>query len=1314
MAEWSPEANAIFLQALEVADPDERRAYLDAACGAGALRARVERLLEADGRAGSFLEGPATDLVPGGEEPAREGPGALIGPYKLLQQIGEGGMGTVWMAEQTEPVQRKVALKVIRPGLDSRQVVARFEAERQALALMDHPSIAKVLDGGATEEGRPYFVMELVKGAPITTFCDERRLTPRERLGLFVPVCRALQHAHTKGVIHRDLKPSNVLVALYDGRPVTKVIDFGVAKATAQKLTERTLFTEFGSVVGTLEYMSPEQAEPNQLDVDTRSDVYSLGVLLYQLLTGTTPLERNRLRGTTLLEALRLIREEEPPRPSARLSTAEGLPAIATDRGLGPRGLSDLVRGELDWIVMKALEKDRNRRYQSALAFADDVARYLADEPVQACPPSAGYRLRKLVRRHKRALATAAVLGLTLLVALGAVAGSAGWVLRDRGARQAKLAGDMQLALQRGELLQEQGKRFEALAALEHAELLAGEAAPAPALRGRLAALRGRLDAEARDEDFVARFEAIRLREQSRVNEQESRFALEAAFPEVRQALQQYGIAVGVTPLSEAVARVQGRPADVQARLLAALHECLAYAPSQEAEARRWLVEVLNAADDDPWRAQLRQAWVADDGPAFGRLAGRAEVRKQPPSFLLWVAHRLPPGAGPTRLEMLRRAQQTYPADFWANHGLAAALREGGRPAEAVRYYTAALALRPDNPGVYLNRADALRAAGDLDGALADLRQAVARAPRYAMAHDSLGLALWDKGDEEGAVAAYRRALVIDPKLATAHNNLGHALSARGDQEGAAAALRQALALDPEFAQAHNNLGIVLGRQGDREGAVAAYHRATELGPRRAPAHFNLGIALWDRGDREGAIAAYRRATEIDPSHALAHLNLGVALRAAGDGKGAVVALRRAVELSPRLARAHANLASALLDAGEVELAVAACRRAIDLDPRGALAHNTLGNARWATGDREGAASAYRRALELNPQLAAAHYNLGNALRRQRDLKGAAAAYRRAVAIDPAYTLAHLNLGNVLLSLKDHKGAIPALRRALEFDPHNARVHNSLGVALRAAGDLKGAVAACLRAVELAPQLAEAQCNLGLALRADGDLKGAVAAYRRALELDPRYALAHYNMGFALRDQGDREGAIAAFRRAVAVKPQFAPAHYNLGRALHQKGELHDALTAYQEAVRLQPDNAQAREQLQAVAWLLASPAGAQVRDPEQALALVRQISRLSPRNAAYWSTLGAAYYRAGDWKASVAALEKSMELRQGGDGFDWFFLAMARWQLGEKGPAREWYERAARWTDRHAPNSQQLQRFRAEAAALLKREGPSAKPEAK
>jgi WD40 repeat protein/serine/threonine protein kinase len=403
------DAKTIFGRAQELAAPDERAAYLDQTCGSDVeLRAEVESLLQALARAGDFLSKPVAPQAVG-PPPLVEGPGSRIGPYRLLQQLGEGGMGVVYLAEQQEPLRRALALKIIKPGMDSAQVIARFEVERQALALMDHPNIARVYDAGTTASGRPYFVMELVHGAPITQYCDENRLSPRERLELFVPVCQAIQHAHQKGIIHRDLKPSNVLVTLADGKPVPKVIDFGVAKAVAQPLPEQTLLTQWGAVVGTLEYMAPEQAEASAQGVDTRSDIYSLGVLLYELLTGTTPLERQRLRQAALGEILRLIQEEEPPRPSARLSdSGERLPEVSAQRRMEPAQLTKLVRGELDWIVMKALEKDRARRYETASGLAHDLQRYLQDEPVEACPPSAGYRLRKFARKHRTALLTAA------------------------------------------------------------------------------------------------------------------------------------------------------------------------------------------------------------------------------------------------------------------------------------------------------------------------------------------------------------------------------------------------------------------------------------------------------------------------------------------------------------------------------------------------------------------------------------------------------------------------------------------------------------------------------------------------------------------------------------------------------------------------------------------------------------------------------------------------------------------------------------------------------------------------------------------
>jgi serine/threonine protein kinase len=441
---------AVFLAAIESKDPAERVAILNAQCAGDAeLRHRVEALLDALFQSDKLPGVGTLDLAGIWQETivGSSSGKVLAGRYKLSEEIGEGAMGSVWVAEQMQPVRRRVAIKLIKPGMDSRQVLSRFEVERQALALMDHPNIAKVLDGGVTDEGHPFFVMEYVKGVPITEFCDQAKVNVEGRLNLFVQVCQAVQHAHQKGIVHRDLKPSNILVCLYDGQPVPKVIDFGLAKAMNQPLTEHTLYTAHGLMVGTPLYMSPEQAEFNNLDVDTRTDIYSLGVVLYELLTGTTPLDRQRFKDTAWQEVVRLIKEEEPKKPSTKLSGSGALPAVAAQRSLEPAQLTRLVRGDLDWIVMKSLEKERSRRYETANGLARDLQRYLADEVVEARPPSAGYRLRKFVRRN-RGLVVAA--GLITLALVGGIAGTTWGMIRAaaraEGERLAKLDAEEQKA----------------------------------------------------------------------------------------------------------------------------------------------------------------------------------------------------------------------------------------------------------------------------------------------------------------------------------------------------------------------------------------------------------------------------------------------------------------------------------------------------------------------------------------------------------------------------------------------------------------------------------------------------------------------------------------------------------------------------------------------------------------------------------------------------------------------------------------------------------------------------------------------------
>jgi serine/threonine protein kinase/tetratricopeptide (TPR) repeat protein len=979
MSEANPRTESLFWSALAISSPEERARYLDQACGGDQqLRGRIEELLAAYPKVEGFLELRApSPAVTVDEARATERPGTVIGPYKLLQPIGEGGMGTVFLAEQTRPVHRKVALKVIKSGMDSRQVIARFEAERQALAMMDHVNIARVFDGGTTENGRPYFVMELVHGVPITKYCDDNRLTPRERLELFVPVCQAIQHAHQKGIIHRDVKPSNVMITPYDGKPVPKVIDFGVAKATEQKLTERTLFTQYGTMVGTLEYMSPEQAEMSAPGVDTRSDIYSLGVLLYELLTGSTPLTHKRMKEAAYAEIVRMIKEEEPPKPSTRLSeSGEALASISAQRHTEPAKLTKLVRGELDWIVMKCLEKDRNRRYETTNGLAMDVQRYLNDEPVAACPPSATYRLRKFVRRNKAGLAVAGLV-FFFVVLLGA---GIGWAVRDRAERENRLAAQVEQILDDVDRLEGEQKWSEALAAIERAEaaLTSGEAG---------GAIRKRVSDVHRCLAFVRRLERIR---ESRNTIVDAKLGNRRAVRDYLELFREYGVDVETLPAEEAVARLRTRPA-LAVPIATALDDCVAtWRLLDEGEPGwRLLVAVARGLDPDPLRdllrAMLGQPITPESRAELRRLAESIDVKAQMPATLVTLGRALN-GAqlNDSAIQILEVECELGVQPVIGRVGMLCLLQDllaRKDYAGAVRYFSILVSLHPDNWAAHANLGAGLYEQRKYVEAEAEFREAIHREPHEAVVHRNLGAALERQGKNAEAEAEFREAIRLKPENPLAHDNLGVVLARQSKYAEAVDAHREAIRLKPD-ANAYYNLGVALERQGKRAEAVDACREAIRIKPDWGLPYYMLGRELIMQGKWAEAIQAWGKLVELEPWHALRHNQLAWLLATCSDPKfrdppRAVALAKKAVELEPKNGLYWKMLGVAQYRAADWKASIAALEKSMALRNGGnSFDWFFLAMASWKQGDKEKARQWYDRAVQWMEKNAPPHEEL--------------------------------------------------------------------------------------------------------------------------------------------------------------------------------------------------------------------------------------------------------------------------------------------------------------------------------------------------
>jgi tetratricopeptide (TPR) repeat protein/tRNA A-37 threonylcarbamoyl transferase component Bud32 len=1114
--------------------------------------------------------------------------------YQVLGEIARGGIGVVYKGRDKD-LNRDIALKVLRAEfIDRDDVIQRFIEEAQIGGQLQHPGIVPIYGIGLQHDGRPCFAMKLIKGQTLAELLASNR-GGIDLLVVFEQVAQTMAYVHSRGVIHRDLKPANIMIGAFGE---VQVVDWGFAKVLGHaeparpeqtmiatvRSAEKGSQSVAGSVMGTPAYMPPEQAMGRIEDLDERSDVFALGAILCEILTGKAP-----YTGETkdqIIAATQCLLEDAHERLDA---------ADAADE------LKDLVR---DCLKPKMGDRPQSARIVAErtsdhFATVEDRARESELEAITAETDAAAER-----KGRKRALVMAAV----AFVAVVTVGGGLLVWKRDRDGRVEKAAPLIAAAMR--EATGAEGKQDwdaavgAARRAVDTATSEGVDAGPARELRARLAEQKSVADAKAavREENdrFLAMLEGIRARRGQPVRADE-----DGAIPDNASTEAAYAAAFkqrfGTLEAGEKVMAASRH------REAFAAHLGL-WCMVRKTRLKRPGWEPIDrlARRLDPSHADVRDALIRDDREALLEIA--RERDDLPLLLASLVGAALDDGNRATAaVAFLKRQHLRAPQDFWINYRLAAAATRAKEDELALQHATAAVAVRPDNKYGWNAVGWSLLRKGDPDGAIVAFRRSLQIDPQYAGAAANIGNALGDKGDVDGAIAQYRRALAIDPDAAATHFNLGVTLWNSGDVDGALAAYRRSLELDPEFVPSIGNTGRILLERGDLEGAVKRFERVLELDPECATAYVNLGAAYKGMGRYVAAIAASRRAIDLDPGQGRAYNNLGNALYAKRDLAGAEAAYRRAIELDPQNALAHVNFGVLLESKREHERSAESCRRAIALDPDLGIAHVNLATALTAMGDRDGALAAMQEALAVDPENPLVHRASGAARRRAGDLDGALEAYRRALALDPRDARAHGGIGEVLTAKRDHAEAFVAFRRAFELGLRDARTYINFGNLLLESGDAAGAAQRYRRGVELDPNLPEGHSNLGAALRVAGDPAGAVEACRRALALDPGYASAHFNMAQALLEQGKHADAIAAFRRTIELEPANHKNHFHLGVALARSKDHAGAIVAYRRCLALHPTHSMAHNNLGTS--LLKSG------DREGALAAVRRALQLDPGN---------------------------------------------------------------------------------------------------